>query len=72
MLTVGKLKKALKGLPDNTPVYTQDHDHAEYETNGLARYATLMNQKDATDYQRKQQDLDGDFKIEGPYLVIRV
>ena len=72
MLTVGKLKKALKGIDDKTPVYLADHDHSEWETNGRASIVELINQKDFDDYIQGEIEKDSCFKIDGNYIVIRV
>lgn len=71
-LTVGKLKKALRGLPDNMPVYTRDHDHSEWETNGRASDAVVLNQADMDDYAQQSLDENSEFKIEGDYFVVGV
>jgi len=73
-LTVGDLKKALRGLPKDMPVYTQDHDHAEWETNGLAGWCGVRNQLDMDDYAQEQlsKDKDDCFKIDGDYFVVKV
>ena len=72
MLTVGKLKKALKGIPDSTPIYTVDHDHSEWETNGRANRVELVNQKDFDDRTQQELERNPEFKIKGSYLAIRV
>lgn len=72
-LTVGKLRDILKGLPDNMPIYTADHDHSEWETNGRASYAEVRNQKDMSDYAKECLERDkGIFKRKGKYFVIGV
>lgn len=72
MLTVGKLKKKLKGIPDSTPIYTADHDHSSWETNGLASQVEFLNQNDMSDMEKEFLEEDPVFKIKGSYVVIRV
>lgn len=68
-MTVKQLKEKLKGVPDNTPVYLADHDHADYETNCLAYSVHIQNQKDAgADWHNNK--FNDAFKIKGTYLVI--
>lgn len=69
-LTVGELRKRLEGLPDNMPVYTMDHDHSEWETNGLARYVEVKNQSKMDSYAKEMLNKDTIFKIKGDYLTI--
>ena len=72
-LTVGELEKALPGLPKDMPVYTQDHDHSEWETNWRASRAEVMNQDDMNNYAHEQLEKDnGMFKIEGDYFIIGI
>lgn len=70
-LTVGQLKKALKGIKDSTPVYLADHDHSEWETSSRANYLEVINQKDLDDYAKQKLEEDPYFKIKGEYVVIR-
>lgn len=63
-LTVKDLRRALKGVPGNTPVFTADHDHGKYEWNSRARTAELVNQLGV---ERVQEE----FKLKGNYFVIR-
>jgi len=72
-LTVGELKKALKGINNNVPVFNVDHDHSEWETNGAAGYAELRNQNNMSNYAKEclEKD-DGIFKIKGNYFAIGV
>lgn len=72
MLTVGQLKKALKGIDDKTPVYLADHDHSEWETNGQADRVEVINQKDFDQWIQDRLKKDNEFKIDGNYVVIRV
>jgi len=72
MLTVGQLKKALKGIDDKTPVYLADHDHSEWETNGQANRVEVINQKDFDQWTQDRLKKDSEFKIDGTYVVIRV
>jgi alpha-N-acetylglucosamine transferase len=72
MLTVGQLKKALKGIDEKTPVYLADHDHSEWETNGQANRVEVINQKDFDEWTQDRLKKDSQFKIEGTYVVIRV
>lgn len=69
MLTAGKLRKLLIGIPANTPIYIADHDHGTYETNSIARIAKLINQEDADPWDVDR--LAEVQKITGPYFVIR-
>jgi len=71
-LTVGKLKKLLKGIDDKTPIYLSDHDHSEWETNGRANDVELINQDDFDDWTKAKLETDYQFKIKGNYLVIRI
>jgi len=71
-MTVGELRKALKGLPANMPCYNVDHDHSEWETNGRTKYAEVRNQKDMDDYAKQCLEKDQFFKIKGRYLAIGV
>ncbi len=72
MLTVGQLKKALKGIDDKTPIYLADHDHSEWETNGQANRVEVINQKDFDQWTQDRLKKDSQFKIDGTYVVIRV
>ena len=72
MLTVGQLKKALKGIDDKTPVYLADHDHSEWETNGQANRVEVINQKEFDQWTQDRLNKDSQFKIDGNYVVIRV
>jgi len=72
MLTVGQLKKALKGIDEKTPVYLADHDHLEWETNGQANRVEVINQKDFDQWTQDRLKKDSQFKIDGTYVVIRV
>jgi hypothetical protein len=72
MLTVGQLKKALKGIDDKTPIYLADHDHSEWETNGQANQVQVINQKDFDQWIQARLKKDSQFKIDGNYVVIRV
>lgn len=65
-LTVSDLRKALKGLKGNTPVYVSDHDHGKYETISKAYRAEKLNQEEADPWD----EVDEDFKIEGDYFVV--
>lgn len=65
-MTAKELRKALKGIPDNTPIYIRDHDHDTYETNSKARNAELLNQVD----MGQPDELDECYRIEGDYFVI--
>jgi hypothetical protein len=69
-MKVKDLRKALKGVNGNMDVYTKDHDHSEYETNGLAGYAEVVNQKNMDEYEKER--LDPCFKIKGNYFVVSV
>jgi hypothetical protein len=69
-MTVADLRKALKGVRGKTPVYTRDHDHGEYETNGLARMAELKDQADIPKSERHY--LNPIFHIEGKYFIVSV
>lgn len=71
-MTVGELRKALRGLPSNMPCYNVDHDHSEWETNGRTRYAEVRNQKDMGEYAQESLRKDPGFKIKGRYLAIGV
>ena len=72
MLTVGKLKKLLKGIDDKTPIYLADHDHSEWETNGTASDVRIVNQNDFDEWTQKRLEKDEQFKIKGTYVVISV
>ena len=72
MLTVGQLKKALKGIDDKTPIYLADHDHSEWETNGQASSIDIVNQKNFDQWIQDRLERDSEFKIDGNYVVIRV
>lgn len=69
-MTVADLRKALKGVPGHLEVYTRDHDHSKYETNGLASCAEVIDQKEMDDWERKR--LDDTFKITKKYFVVSV
>lgn len=69
-MKVKELREALKGVPGHLNVYTRDHDHSKYETNSIASYAEVLNQKDATGYERERLDKNPEFKIAGKYFVI--
>ena len=71
-LTVGELQKALRGLPKDMPVYTVDHDHSEWETNGRASKAEVRNQEDMSEYAQESLEKDDTFKIKGDYFIIGV
>ena len=76
-MTVKQLKKLLSKVPDNAIVYTADHDHSEWETNGMVLSVTYIeNQKkefpEGT-YAREELNKDGQcFVIEKPYVVLKV
>lgn len=61
-MTVSELRKALKGIKGDTPVYMADHDHGTYETNSLVNRVMLIDQKNADDWEIKR--LDKEFHIE--------
>lgn len=65
-MTVKELKKALRGMPDNAPVYTRDHDQRDYEVNYLVREVELLNREDANEYELR----NANFNIEGDYVVL--
>ena len=66
--TVGQLRKALKNLPANMPIYVSDHDHGTYETNGPLHVAEVKDQAEAEPWR----PIEKDFEIEGPYLNLRL
>ncbi len=72
-MTVSQLRKKLKGIDGNLPVYIADHDHAEYETNSIANQAYVVDYKDLSDYSKEQMKKRGDeFSRQAKkYLVIR-
>jgi hypothetical protein len=67
-MIVADLRKALKGVRGNLEVYTRDHDHGKYETNGLARCGEVINQKEMNNWEREH--LDDIFKIDKKYFVV--
>lgn len=72
-MTVGELKKALRGLPNDMIVMCADHDHAEWETNGTPSSAGVVNQKYMSDYAHQELEKnDGVFKIKGDYFLLHI
>jgi hypothetical protein len=71
MLTVKELRKALRGVPDNMPVYIADHDHAEYGTNSIAGLAYVVDQNELNEFEKESLERNPEFKIKGKYFVIR-
>lgn len=69
-MTVSELRKTLVGVNGKIEVHTRDHDHSEYETNGLASYAGVIDQRDMEDWERK--DLDDIFLIKKKYFIVSV
>lgn len=70
-MTVAELRKELRGIPGDMPVYIADHDHAEWETNSIAGCVFVVNQTTLSNNDRRELDKDPNFKIKGKYLVIR-
>lgn len=66
-MNVSDLRKAIRRLDGNMPVFIADHDHGEYEYNSIAGSAKVMNQ----DGKTASQEIGHEFIIEGDYLVIR-
>lgn len=54
-MTVSDLRKALKGVKGTLDVYTRDHDHNEYEVNGLTNSAGVIDQKNMDEHERMRQ-----------------
>lgn len=73
-LTVKQLRQALKGVDGEMRVYTSDHDHSEFETNGIASHAFVEDQSNADEHSMKYlNSKKGEmFKIKGKYFVIKV
>lgn len=69
-MTVSELRKKLKGVNGDLPVFVSDHDHGRYEWNGKVGDVLLLNQRDMDDFERKA--LDKNFAIIGNYISIRV
>lgn len=70
-LTVGKLRKCIRGVNPNMVVYIADHDHAEYETNSVAGLAYVVDQSNLSEFEKERLDKNPELKIEGKYFVIR-
>lgn len=67
-MTVSELRKALKGINGKLTVYSQDHDHGVYETNGRVSSVSVIDQKNMEDWEKK--NFDPVHKRKGKYLVI--
>lgn len=41
-MKVSELRKILKNVPGDLDIYTADHDHDDFEVNGLVSYAMII------------------------------
>lgn len=70
-MTVSELRKKLKGLKGDMPVYISDHDHGEYETNGSLGSVKVINHSNMDEMDLKSHRRDG-FEIKhGDYLSLK-
>lgn len=53
------------------PIYTADHDHSECETNSLVGRIEIIDQYYARVGEKENLNRNPEFKITGPYIVIR-
>jgi len=67
-MTVADLRKAIKGVDGKMPIYSRDHDHSTYETNGPIGLVEVLDQEDMDEWDKKS--LDEPHIIKGKYLVI--
>ena len=68
-MTIKELRKKLRGLDENMKVYIANHDHSEWETDGLASNADIRNQDDFKGELLDEPD-NSQPTINGDYLVI--
>lgn len=76
-MTVGELKKKLRDIPNEAVVYTADHDHSEWESNGQVSSVIYIENQEAEfpegTYAREELEADGGvFKIDTPYVLLKV
>jgi hypothetical protein len=66
-MTVKELIKELQKMPQNSKVYYQDFDAAEFEISSSPSYVWLVDFDKATEYENKSQN---DFKMKGKVVCI--
>lgn len=66
-MTVKELIKELQKMPQNSKVYYQDFDAAEFEISSSPSYVWLVDFDKATEYENKSQN---DFKMNGKVVCI--
>ena len=71
-MTIKELRKQLRGLDENLEIYTADHDHSEWETNGKASCVEVRNQSEMDGYAKESLRKNPEFKIDGYHVVIKV
>lgn len=52
-MKVKQLIAELKKMPQHLDVYTADHDHGEFEVSSGISAVNLVDQKDASEYQKQ-------------------
>ena len=79
IMTVKDLRKAMRGLDPNTPVYTRAHDNEDWETQGPVTSVELFDQSDPDIQERMSEEscrgLRGKLhvqanRIDGAYLLL--
>ena len=70
-MIVKELISELKKMPQDAKVYTADHDHSGWETNGAVRCVELCNQSEMGDYTIEYLERNPYFKIKDNYVTIR-
>jgi len=68
-MTIKELRKKLRGLDENMQVFIANHDHSEWETDGLAVGLDVRNQDDYIEELTNERD-SAQPKIDGDYVVI--
>lgn len=71
-MTIKELRKQMRGLDENLEIYTADHDHSEWETNGKTFCAEVRNQSEMNEHAKESLNQNPEFKIDGDYFVINV
>jgi len=66
-MTVKELINELKKMPQNSKVYYQDFDAANFEISSSPSFVYLVDFNEATDYENKTQN---DFKLKGKVVCI--
>lgn len=66
-MTVRELIKELQKMPQNSEVYYQDFDAAEFEISSSPSYVLMVDFDKATEYENTTQN---DFKMNGKVVCI--